>query len=252
MHTPQAQTQGPDPNSAAPAVAVPTLRAITCHIDFISPYAWLAFARLPQALEGISYSIDYRPVFLGGLLQHHGQLGPAEIMPKRDWTYRQVLWLAHTLDVDLHMPSSHPFNPLPLLRLALACTAPGQAGTPNRWVCETVFRHVWQGGQDAVAPERLQALAEQLSPARDWQGVDSNAIKAELKHNTDAAVAAGVFGVPSFGVDDKVFWGLDALPMLRAYLLDDPWFAGPAWNSADRVSFGIRRRGPDQNPPERP
>ena len=74
---------------------------------------------LPEALVGISHRVSYRPVLFAALLKHHGQLGPAEIAPKRDWTYRQVLWLAHTLGVELQLPARHPFNPLALLRLAL-------------------------------------------------------------------------------------------------------------------------------------
>ena len=101
------------------------MKHITFYLDFISPYAYLAFEKLPEALMGRSYSVTYKPILFAGLLKHHGQLGPAEIAPKRDWTYRQVLWQAHRHGVDLQMPASHPFNPLPLLRLAVACGAQG-------------------------------------------------------------------------------------------------------------------------------
>jgi 2-hydroxychromene-2-carboxylate isomerase len=139
------------------------MKHITCYLDFISPYAYLAFEQLPEALMDHSTSMTYKPVLFGALLKHHGQLGPAEIAGKREWTYRQVLWLAHRHGVELQLPATHPFNPLALLRLALACGAPEQ---PNRYVCETVFRHVWQGGLEAADPERLQALTRQLQPAR--------------------------------------------------------------------------------------
>jgi 2-hydroxychromene-2-carboxylate isomerase len=212
------------------------MKQITFYLDFISPYAYLAFEQLPQALEGLSYSVDYRPVLFAGLLRHHGQLGPAEIAPKRDWTYRQVLWLAHRQGVPMQMPARHPFNPLGLLRLALAG---GHAGLANRYLCETLFRHVWRGGADAADPQRLAELAALLQPARDPSG---DAVKAELKANTDAAIAQGVFGVPTFLVDGKLFWGLDALPMLRAWLEGDAWFAGDAWEAAARVGAGVVRQ----------
>ncbi len=194
------------------------MKHITFYLDFISPYAYLAFEKLPEALMGQSYSVTYRPVLLGALLKHHGQLGPAEIAGKREWTYRQVLWLAHTHGIELQLPASHPFNPLPLLRLAVACNA---QGLPNRYVCETLFRHVWQGGAEATDAQRLQAVTQQLAPQR---AVASDEVKAQLKAHTDAAIAAGVFGVPTLAVDDKLFWGFDALPMLRAYLSGDAWF----------------------------
>ena len=211
------------------------MKDITFYFDFVSPYAYLAFEGLPGALMGHSYTLRYRPVLFAGLLKHHGQLGPAEIAPKRDWTYRQVLWLAQTHGVDLQLPASHPFNPLGLLRLAVACDA---RGTPNRYICETLFRHVWQGGAEAADPARLDALTAQLAPAR---APDDPAVKAALKAHTDEALALGLFGVPSFVVDGKRFWGFDALPMLRAYVLGDAWFDGPAWAAPAQVAAGVTR-----------
>jgi 2-hydroxychromene-2-carboxylate isomerase len=212
------------------------VKHITFHLDFISPFAYLAFEQLPSTLMGLSYSVSYKPVLLGAILRHHGQLGPAEIPAKRDWTYRHVQWLGHEHHLELAMPSVHPFNPLPLLRLAVACA---RGGDPNRYVCETLLRHVWCGGADALDGARLKAVREQLAPALE---PDSDEVKARLRQNTDEAIAKGVFGVPAFEVDDKLFWGFDALPMLRNYLQADPWFDGPGWTNVGKVSSGISRK----------
>ena len=211
------------------------MKHITFYLDFISPYAYLAFEDLPKALMGLSYSVSYKPLLFGALLKHHGQLGPAEIPAKRDWTYRQVLWLAHSRGIPLDLPAAHPFNPLGLLRLAMACDA---TGLPNRYVCETVFRHVWTGGADAADAERLGHLAKQLAPARD---PNDASVKEQLKQHAEDAIAQGVFGVPAFEVDGKVFWGQDALPMLRRYLEGDAWFEGPQWDAVRALPVGIKR-----------
>ena len=221
------------------------MKHITCYLDFISPYAYLAFEHLPLALQGLSYEVDYVPVLFAGMLQHHGQLGPAEIAPKREWTYRQVLWIARQNGIPIDLPAAHPFNPLGLLRLALACVpesaqAGPRAGRVNRHVCETLMRHVWRGGADAADAGRLQALATSLKPARDPA---SEAVKSQLKANTDEALARGVFGVPTFAVDDRLFWGFDALPLLRAWLENDPWFQGADWDAPGRLPVGTARRG---------
>ena len=197
------------------------MKQITFYLDFVSPYAWLAFERLPQVLEGLSYSVQYRPVLLGALLQAQGNPGPAGIAPKRDWTYRHVTWLGHSLGVPLQMPARHPFKPLPLLRQALACS---HDGSINRFTAGTLLRHVWQGGHDALDAARLDALAQALAPQLQPGDDDGARAKALLRSNTDAAAARGVFGVPAFEVDGKLFWGLDGLPMLRAYLEGDAWF----------------------------
>lgn len=213
------------------------MKQITFYLDFVSPYAWLAFERLPEALEGLSYHVAYQPVLLGALLQQHGNPGPAGIAPKRDWTYRHVTWLGHAQGTPLQMPARHPFNPVTLLRLALACSDDGRI---NRYTAGTILRHVWQGGQDALDPQRLAELttllADQLRPGQD---ATTDAPKAQLRANTEAAQAAGVFGVPAFMVDDKLFWGLDGLPMLRAYLDGDTWFEGPDWDAVRQVPSGL-------------
>ncbi|MDB5751115.1 MAG: 2-hydroxychromene-2-carboxylate isomerase-like protein [Ramlibacter sp.] len=211
------------------------MKHITCWFDVISPFAYLAFEQLPQALQGLSHRVDYRPVLFAGLLKHHGQLGPAEIETKRDWTCRQVLWLAHTHGIAMRMPATHPFNPLPLLRLALAC---GSDGLANRYACETVFRHVWRGGEDAADATRLQALQQHLQPSRD---PSADEVKSQLRANTAAALARGVFGVPTFEVDGKLFWGFDGLPMLRSCLAGDAWFESGAWEQARAIPSGTAR-----------
>jgi 2-hydroxychromene-2-carboxylate isomerase len=211
------------------------MKTIHFYVDFISPYAWLGFDALPRALEGISHRVVHKPVLFAAMLKHHGQLGPAEIPAKRDWTYRQVLWLARQQGTPLQLPALHPFNPLGLLRLATACDADGE---PSRYVCEKIFRHVWCTGQDAADAERLAALTAELAPALD---PGSAHVKQALQKHSQEAMDLGVFGVPSWVVDGRVFWGQDALPMLRAYLLGDAWFDGPDWQAPAQCGVGVRR-----------
>ncbi len=208
------------------------MKHLVFHFDPISPFVYLAFHRLPEALVGCSYEVEYRPVLFAGLLKHWGHKGPAEIDPKRAWTFRHVHWLAQQHGIAMQTPLQHPFNPLPLLRLALA------AG-PNRRVVEAVLAHVWQGGGDANDPARLAALREQLAPARDPDGDD---VKAELRALTEQAVSDGLFGVPTVSLQGRHFWGLDALPMLRDAMQGGAWFDGPGWDDAAQPRGGVVRR----------
>jgi len=215
------------------------MKQITFWFDVISPYAYLAFERLPQALAGLSCSVRYRPVLFAGLLSQWGQKGPAEIEPKRAWTFRHVAWLARRHGVTLQIPAQHPFNPLALLRLATACAPAGE--TPSRPVCEQVFRHVWHDGGDPNEATRLAALAQQVAPSRDPQ---SGEVKQALRDATDAAIARGVFGVPTFEVDHRLFWGVDSIEMLVACLQGDPWFDGPGWQAPPTSIAGVVRTHP--------
>ena len=226
-----------------------TLHEIDFFYDPISPYAHLAFERLPQALQGLSVVVRYKPVLFAALLKHHGQLGPAEIPSKRDWTYRQVLWLAQHHGVRLDLPAAHPFNPLALLRLGLATSTADAPGQTNRYVTEALFHHVWHGGGDPLEPARLAALQERLQDhmrerEKSWLAPDGDEVKARLRRNTDEALALGLFGVPSMVAGGRVFWGLDALPMLRESLDGAAWFAGAAWDSVKTLPVGVQRRDP--------
>ena len=226
------------------------MREIHFYFDFISPYAWLAFQALPQTLDGIAHRVHYHPVVFGAMLKHHGQLGPAEMPGKRDWTYRQVMWLAKQQGAVLKMPASHPFNSLTLLRMAVA-TAPN--GEPAREVVETIFKHVWCSGLEASDPTRLEALQLQLQlqlmratptsvqSSGFTQEPQSPEVKQKLQQQTQAAIDLGLFGVPSMVVEGQVFWGQDSLPMLRAYLQGDTWFDSADWRDVSQLPVGIRR-----------
>ncbi len=226
------------------------MKQIHFYFDFISPYAWLAFQALPQTLKGISHEVHYHPVVFGAMLKHHGQLGPAEMPGKRDWTYRQVLWLAKQQGVDLKLPAAHPFNSLALLRLAVAAAgANGSAassntqGQPNRYVVAPIFRHVWCEGLEATDPDRLATLQAHLfsQPSVNFLDPQSAEVKQLLQQQTQQAIDLGLFGVPSMVVDGQVFWGNDALPMMRAYLEGDAWFESADWRDAGKLPVGIRR-----------
>jgi 2-hydroxychromene-2-carboxylate isomerase len=94
------------------------------------------------------------------------------------------------------------------------------------------------GGADAVAADRLAELSARLEPALDPAGAE---VKAELRRLTDAAAAAGIFGVPTIELEGRQFWGLDALPMLRDALTGGVWFEGQAWEREGKPREGVRR-----------
>ena len=212
------------------------MKQLTFYFDFISPYAYLAFHQLPEVLKGLNYQVRYQPVLFGGLLQHHGQLGPVEVVGKRAWTYRQCLWLGRQLGIDLRLPAAHPFNPLPLMRLAIATHAEGY---PDRSVCDTLFKFVWESGKNVSDPAHLAEISAMLNPVRSAGAED---VKAQLRTFTEQAIANGVFGLPAIQVDSEIFWGFDSLPMLRQYLEGDSWFKEQAWTEAGKLPVGIERK----------
>lgn len=220
---------------------------LTFYYDVLSPYGYLAFARLPESLMGHSVQVDYKPALLGVLLRAKNMLGPAEVEHKRDWVYRQCLWLAAKEGVPMAMPKEHPFNPMTLMRLGLCCAHPSAPGLTSRYVTQQLLEHVWVGGESVNDPARIAALTERLQghvAEREltWTEPDSDAIKAQLRANTEEAIAEGVFGVPTIRVDGRNFWGYDALPMLKAYLEGDAWFDSGDWDAVSAVPSGLPPR----------
>ncbi len=187
------------------------MQRVVFDFDIISPYAYLAFERLPSTLQGLSHHVDYRPLLFAGLLKHWGNTAPVAVAPKKAWLFRQCAWIAEQEGIAFQPPVPHPFNPLALLRLLVASAPAG--GAPNRRAVELVFRHVWaRDGGDPNDAEALQALADAIAPRRDPASAE---VKAELQERTAQAAAAGVFGVPTFRLDDgQLFWGTDAMAML--------------------------------------
>jgi len=186
------------------------MQRVIFDFDVISPYAYLAFERLPSALQGVSHHVEYRPLLFAGLLKHWGHTAPIDVPPKRAWLFRQCAWIAAQDGVPF-VPPPHPFNPLALLRLVVASAPAG--GQPNRRAVELAYRHVWaRDGGDANDPAALHSLAEAIAPVRDPASPE---VKAELQARTAQAAAEGVFGVPTFRLDDgQSFWGTDSMAML--------------------------------------
>jgi 2-hydroxychromene-2-carboxylate isomerase len=200
--------------------------------DVISPFAYLGLRdleRLPPHVE-----LRFVPVLLAPLLNHFGQMGPAEIPSKRTFTYRFVLWRARSLSLPMRFPPVHPFNPLAGLRLIVA------AGSDRR-AASTVLEAVFRDGRDLTDAAVIADLARALGVAEPERAVSDPAVKQRLRENTDWAIARGVFGVPTLVIGEELFWGHDAFQMALDYLADPAMFHTPQMRAAERLPVGVER-----------
>src|SRR5438105_579323 len=206
--------------------------AVDWYFDFISPFAYLQCERLDQLPKNAR--LRMRPILFAGLLNHHGQKGPAEIAAKRAFTYRFVLWQAQRQGVKLRLPPKHPFNPLPLLRLAVAAD-----GAPD--IVREIFRFVWRDGRLADNPIEWAELVDALNLRDAAASIDTPEVKNRLRANTEEAIARGVFGVPTLAVGEQLFWGNDATDMAIDCLAGDALFASAAYRDAAGIPIGAAR-----------
>lgn len=186
--------------------ASPVLR---WYFDFISPFAYLQWPKVRLLLQ--ERPVHCIPILLAAVLDAHGQAGPAEIPGKREFTYRHALWQARTAGMPMTLPPAHPFNPLNALRLAIAAGVTPEALT-------AIFDWIWAEGHAADSAEALHPLLLQLGI--DAAELSAQPVKQALRANTDAALRAGVYGVPTLAIGDTLFWGNDAHAFALAALAD--------------------------------
>ena len=203
------------------------------YFDFISPFAYLQWRRLRR--DHPEVALNPKPLLFAAILNHVGQLGPAEIPQKRRHTYRIVLWQARAAGIPLHFPPAHPFNPLPALRLCLAAPDRMQA-------IDAIFAHIWEHGRLADSVEALADVAASLG-IDDPAAIARDEVKRELLANGEEAMALGVFGVPTLRVRDELFWGNDATELALAFARD-PGTLDAEMRRVDAIPEAVQRRMP--------
>ena len=203
------------------------------YFDFISPFAYLQWRRLRR--DHPEVALNPKPLLFAAILNHVGQLGPAEIPQKRRHTYRIVLWQARAAGIPLHFPPAHPFNPLPALRLCLAAPDRMQA-------IDAIFAHIWEHGRLADSVEALADVAASLG-IDDPAAIARDEVKRELLANGEEAMALGVFGVPTLRVRDELFWGNDATELALAFARD-PGTLDAEMRRVDAIPEAIQRKRP--------
>ena len=186
------------------------------YFDYISSNAYLAWEALPKLRSKYAVEVESVPVLFAGLLGAHGQVGPAEVPVKALWMWKNNLRKAALLGVPLNVPAYHPFNPLLSLRVTTLVTAPEERAA----LVDRLFRAVWVEGRHVSEPEVVVSAAREvgLDGAGLVTAAGQSATKARLREETDAAIAAGVFGVPTMVVGEELFWGYDDFPYLELAL----------------------------------
>ncbi len=225
--------KGWDVGNVSAHEADPTIaKTVEWYFDFLSPFAYLQFLqfrRLPRNVRLVC-----KPILFAGVLNHWQSKGPAELPTKRSFTYRHVTWLGRRHGIPLRMPPTHPFPPLKPLRLALALECKASA-------IGEIFNFIWGEGRSPDDPAEFAALAKRLDLDNAEECIGRQAVKDQLRLNTEEAISRGVFGVPTAWVDDELFWGFDATDMLVEYLNNPAMLKEPEMIRAGALPMGAER-----------
>lgn len=192
------------------------MTSLRFYFDYISTNAYLAWKVMPKMADRFGVRLEPVPVLFAGLLKAHGQLGPAEVPIKAFWMWKNNLRKAAILGVPLLQPAFHPFNPL----LALRVSSLDLDERDRFKLIDALFNAVWAEQLHVSDADVVREVADRIGfdGSSLIDRAQSTEAKDRLRAETDAAIAAGVFGVPSMMVGDEVFWGYDDLPYLERFL----------------------------------
>jgi 2-hydroxychromene-2-carboxylate isomerase len=187
---------------------------IEFHFDFGSPNAYLAHRVIPSIERRIGARFRYVPVLLGGVFKATNNRSPMEafrdIPSKRAFMELETRRFLARHGITDFRPNPHfPVNTLAIMRGAVAAQ---HAGCFERYV-EVVFRNMWSEPKKMDEPEVIRAVLDEngLDAKRLLDLAQSPEVKQELVRNTEASVARGTFGSPTFFVGDELFFGKDQL-----------------------------------------
>ena len=209
-------------------------RYLDFYFDYLSPYAYFAWRKLEKFCEDHDLEARLHPVVFGKLLDYWGQLGPAEIPPKREWLAKYCYRYAQQHGFEFNGPKYHPFNSLAALRLSLREVS----GIDQEKVVSAIFDAGWSQGKDIGDVMELISISESI-------GVDGTALSEQitkpstkeiLKQETASAIELGVFGIPTMIIDEQLFWGNDQFDHMSLYV------EGNDALDADQVSESLRRK----------
>jgi len=193
------------------------MKELKFFFDPISPYAYLGSQLLTKVVKKHkNVHVKPIPVLFAGLLNAHGQKGPAEIPAKREYVFLDCVRVGQINSIPFTMPPAHPFNPLLALRALTAVH-----DTSKQFVfAKTIMSTCWGKGLDITNKEVIYdcAISCGLNGEELLEAANSEIVKNKLKENTDEAIAAGVFGVPTVIVDNEMFWGCDRIEHVDQYL----------------------------------
>ena len=185
------------------------IKPLEFYFDFISPYSFLAHKQIREMENKEGIKVIYKPVLLGGLHNLHGIKAPAFIPAKAKHMVRDCKLIAEKNDIRFKFNAYFPIKTLNLMRGVLVA----EEDNIKNYYIDNIFNTIWQDGlnmNDAIVIQKiLQNL--NVNPKTFSLRISSSLIKDLLRKKTNEAYEKGIFGAPTFVVNNKIFWGQDRI-----------------------------------------
>jgi 2-hydroxychromene-2-carboxylate isomerase len=198
------------------------MRKLEFYFDFLSPYSYLSWQwvkRKRAELFSKNIELEYTPVALSSIIGHYETKGPAQIEGKRNYLFKDCLRFSKLNNISFRTPKFLPFNSLYALRSSLK----ENIQELQFDLIDLVFTKGWNEGKDIGNPDLLMEffLEKGWDAQRILNNVNSREMRKILKDNIKKAIQKNIFGVPSFVIDEELFWGNDSIPHLEKFILGE-------------------------------
>ena len=186
-------------------------KSVEFFYDFVSSASYLAYKRLPAMVRDAGGRILWKPMVLGGVFKAVGNQSPVHIEAKGRWLFQDMKRTADKHGFGFAVNPAFPLNTITALRGAIAAERIDPQILPS--YMDTMFDAAWATGGDLSKPEVVMELLEKADlPANEIANLaQDQAIKDELRANTEEAVERGAFGAPTFFVNGEMHWGQDRI-----------------------------------------
>ncbi|OGA55968.1 MAG: hypothetical protein A3F77_12910 [Betaproteobacteria bacterium RIFCSPLOWO2_12_FULL_67_28] len=184
-------------------------RSVEFVYDFVSTPCHIAWKSLGPMAREIGAEVILTPVLCGGIFKTIGNPGPLAVPAKREWYARDLALWARRRGVTLVQSAFLPIRSLPLMRGSFVAA---ERNETFRYV-DSVFDAIYVHGRDLSDLKLVDATLREAGLDADayLQGMQREDVKQKLLHSTEQAIARRVFGVPTFFVNDELFFGQDRL-----------------------------------------
>ena len=179
------------------------------YFDFVSPYSFIAHKKIRRLEKKTSVKIKYKPILLGGLHNLHNIKAPAFIPAKAKFMIRDCKMIADKEQIKLKFNSYFPIKSLNLMRGVLVA----QEDDFKSFYIDNIFNAIWKDGLNMNDQNIIDKILKniEINPKTFLLRSSSQNIKESLKNKTNDAYEKGIFGAPSFFINNKIFWGQDRI-----------------------------------------
>ncbi len=179
------------------------------YFDFVSPYSFLAHKEIKKLEKKNLIKIQYKPILLGGLHNLHGIKAPAFIPSKARFMIRDCKLVSEKKKIKFKFNSYFPIKTVDLMRGVFIA----KEDEFEKYYIDKIFESIWKDGLNMNDQNIVDKVLKNvnINSKTFFLRSSEQSIKNLLRKKTDEAFKKGVFGAPTFLVNNKIFWGQDRL-----------------------------------------